>query len=119
MILPKPGELNRRCSVYSAKLLPNGKAEHSTERIPLWECWCKVEVIGGSVYWDNVQTEETVTHRIFVRSVKGKTRPQDLPRLIEVECDGLWYRAKRVTDCNSAGRFTLLECEVLNAALKN
>ncbi|WP_237178848.1 hypothetical protein, partial [Parasutterella muris] len=66
-----------------------------------------------------VQTEESITHRIFVRYVKGKTRPQDLPRLIEIECEGVWYRAKRVTDCNSAGRFTLFECEVLNAAVKN
>lgn len=119
MIEPLSGDLNRRCSIYSSKLLPNGKSDHLTERTPLWRCWCKVEVIGGSVYWDNVQTEGSITHRIFVRYVKGKTRPQDLPRLIEIECEGVWYRAKRVTDCNSAGRFTLFECEVLNAAVKN
>lgn len=113
---PLCGDLNQRCSIYSAKLLPNGKSDQSTERTPLWQCWCKLEVIGGSVYWDNVQTEEAVTHRIFVRYVEGKTRPQDLPRLIEIECCGLWYRVKRVTDCNSAQRFTLFECEVLHVS---
>lgn len=113
---PLSGDLNRRCSIYSAKLLANGKADQSAEHTPLWQCWCHLEVVGGSVYWDNAQTEESVTHRIFVRSVKGKTRPQDLPRLIEIECEGIRYRTKRVTDCNSAGRFTLLECEVLHAS---
>lgn len=113
---PLSGDLSQRCSIYSAKLLPNGKADHSTLRTPLWKCWCRIEVVGGAVYWDNVQTEDAVTHRIFVRSVKGKTRPQDLPRLIEIESNGLWYRVKRTTDCNSAGRFTLFECEVLRVA---
>lgn len=112
---PLSGQLNHRCFIYCAKLMPNGKSDQSTKRTPLWECWCKVEVIGGSVYWDNVQTEEAVTHRVFVRTVPGKTRPQDLPRLIEIECEGIWYRVKRTTDCNSAHRFTLFECEVLYA----
>lgn len=116
MILPEIGQLNRRAQFFFTKLSAKGNADQSNERTPFWTCWCKVEVIGGSVYWDNVQTKTEVTHRVFVRTVKGKTRPQDLPRIVEILCDGLWYRAKRITDCNSAGRFTLLECEVINAA---
>ena len=114
MILPTVGELNRRASLYSVKTQPTAQGKHETAETPLWTCWAKVEVIGGSVYWDNVQTNEAVTHRIFIRQVKGKTRPQDLPKQVEIVCDGIRYRSKRVTDCNSAERFTLLECEVLH-----
>lgn len=113
MILPTIGELNRRCDIFSVRTRPKASGSHENAETPVWSCWCKVEVIGGSVYWDNAQTETAVTHRIYVRQVVGKTRPQDLPRQIEVECEGLRYRVKRVTDVNSARRFTLMECEVL------
>ncbi len=114
MILPTIGELNRRCDIFSVKTRPMASGSHENAETPVWSCWCKIEVVGGSVYWDNAQTESAVTHRIYVRRVNGKTRPQDLPRQIEIACDGLRYRVKRITDVNSAQRFTLMECEVLH-----
>jgi hypothetical protein len=115
MILPLPGEMNKRCRILRVRQLPKDASDKENEQELLFEGWCKVEVIGGSVYWDNIQTEDAVTHRLYVRSIRGITRPQDLPRLIEIQCNGLRYRSKRITDCNGAGRFTLLECEVLHA----
>jgi hypothetical protein len=112
---PTPGSLNKRVDILRIKQLPKGDSGKTNTAELLWTCWCKVEVIGGSVYWDNIQTEDAVTHRIYVRSVPGYTRPQDLPRMIELYCDGLHYRVKRTTDLNSEGRYTLLECEVLHA----
>ena len=114
MILPNVGELNRRADFYKVQTRAIGGGKHETTEKPFWSCWAKVEVIGGVVYWDNVQTSEAVTHRIYIRYVVGKTRPQDLGNQIEIVIDGCRYRSKRVTDVNSAGRFTLLECEVLD-----
>lgn len=113
MILPTIGELNRRCDIYTVRTRPTLAGKHENAEAPVWSCWCKVEVVGGSTYWNSMQTDESTTHRIYVRQVAGKTRPQDLPRQIEIACDGLRYRVKRVTDVNSAERFTLMECEVL------
>ena len=113
MILPTIGELNRRASIQAVKTRPTASGKHENAQTPVWTCWAKVEVVGGSTYWNSVQTDEAVTHRIYVRQVSGKTRPQDLPRQIEIDCDGVRYRVKRVTDVNSAERFTMFECEVL------
>lgn len=113
---PTPGEMTLRCTLYRVTHSPASGSMHTRVRMPIWQCWCKLEVIGGSVYWDNQQTEDAISHRIIIRQCKGNTRPQDLPRLVEVECDGIWYRVKRVTALNAGRWFTLLECEVLNAA---
>lgn len=113
---PLSGEMRQRCTLYRVQHTPSADARHAKAMTPIWQCWCKLEVIGGSVYWDNQQTEDAISHRIIIRQCKGNTRPQDLPRLVEVECDGIRYRVKRVTALNAGRWFTLLECEVLNAA---
>ena len=90
MIEPTPGEMTARCTLYRVTHTPAADQLHAKSRVPFHNCWCKLEVIGGSVYWDNLQTEEAVTHRIYIRQCKGNSRPQDLPRLVEIECEGVW-----------------------------
>lgn len=111
MILPTIGELNRRAQLYSVSNKPTGKTALARCRDLIAEVWAKVEVIGGSYYWEMVQIEETVTHRIWLRYVPHLTRPRDLSQLSEVDCDGSRYRVRRVTDVNNQHRFVMLECE--------
>lgn len=115
MILPNIGELNTRARLFSVKTIPEGDYELSNERTQIAEVWAKIEIIGGSQYLESVNTEESVTHRIYVRYVKGFTSPLDLQHITEVDLGGFTYMVKRVTDVNSAGRFTLLECEQMKS----
>ena len=110
---PKAGEMNRRCTVYGVSHTPDSDVRTLKSREEIMTVWCKVEVIGGQVYWDTVGTVDSVTHRIFVRQVKGKTEPRHFARIKECQVGDVRYRVKRVTDVNGRGVFTLLECEEL------
>ncbi len=110
---PNAGELNRRCTVYDITHEPGNDAETVKNSTEVMSVWCKVEVVGGQVYWDTVGTVDAVTHRIWVRQFKGRTDPVRFSRIKEVAVAGTVYRVKRVTDANGRGVFTLLECEEL------
>lgn len=114
MIEPNAGDLNKRCTVYDVTHAPSGTSAISKTRTVLMSVWCKVEVVGGQVYWDTVGTADSVTHRIFIRQVKGSTEPVHFSRIKEVAVGDVVYRVKRVTDVNGRGVFTMLECEELS-----
>lgn len=111
MILPDIGDLNRRVLLLSVNHTPTGEAELTKGHRTIAEVWGKVEINGGSAYWDSVNIDEAVTHRVYVRYVQNLTRPQDLKHLTELEIEGVTYRVRRCTDVNGAHRFTMLECE--------
>ena len=111
MRLPSVGELNRRVRLVSISHIPTGDAELTETERNVAEVWGKVEINGGSAYWDSVNIDEAVTHRVYVRYVQNLTRPQDLKHLTELEIEGVTYRVRRCTDVNGAHRFTMLECE--------
>ncbi len=116
MQLPSIGELNRRAKLYKVETVPDDEVDMLNQRKLVAVLWAKLEVIGGSAYLESINTEETVTHRIYVRSIAGVSTPIDLQHLTEVELDGFIYQVRRITDVNSAGRFTLLECEQMSEA---
>ena len=117
MLEPLAGELNRRVTAYSVAHEPAAKSAFlDRSASAIFSLWGKVEVIGGVSYFESVNLEEKVTHRVWVRWIRGLSRPQDLKNLIELEVDGLFYRVKRVTDANNGHRFTAIECEELGDA---
>ena len=114
MILPLIGELNRRVTGYSVAHA-GGSLVAALDRstIQLFELWGKVSPVGSVSYYESVNLEQTITHRIFLRYIPGTSAPQDLAHLVEVECEGVWYRVRRVSDVNGQHRFTALDCEEL------
>lgn len=115
MVLPRIGELNRRAALFRIKSVPVGEFELDNQREAIGEYWCKVEVVGASAYLESTNTETTLTHRIYLRYVEGVTSPLALQHLTEVDVDGFTYAVRRITDANSARRFTLLDCEQIRA----
>lgn len=111
MQLPKIGELNRRVKLVSVSHEPDDSSGLREKRVLLAEVWAKCEIVGGASYWSSVNVEETQTHRFYVRYVNNLTRPIDLRRLTQVECEGAIYSVRRVTDVNGLHQFTLMECE--------
>ena len=106
MKLPEIGQLTSRVRLFEVTGI-------NDDRELKGSFWSKVEVVGGSTYWDSAAISETVTHRVWLRWMRDKTSAKALGTLSEVECEGVRYRVKRITDANFAKRFTLLEVEEL------
>lgn len=114
--IPTAGELVRNAVFYEITTLASGDYESEDERKRLFSRRCKVEPVGSGIYWNGVQVDESVTHRIWVRYEPGRTRPQDFPKMTELEIEGRRYQVKRLTDVNGAHLFTQIEAEELTDA---
>lgn len=112
MTLPRAGELNRRILIRRWEDVPAGVADLEATYSEEWPCWAKIVPVGSLIYQGSVQTGETVTHRITVRCVKGKTDPVSLSRQRVISCGMHQYLVRRVTDLEGAGLFTQIEVEL-------
>ena len=117
MIEPLSGDMNSRITFEFRKSVPNTKSGFDEVTTNTFTVWGRIEPVGFQVFWSSAQIEQTVTHRIFVRAIPGKTYPQDLTKLVKVSSEGLKYRVRRVQDVNSAHRFTLLEVQAEGVTL--
>lgn len=104
---PAAGELDRRITirlredfaVEDAGLKPTfSQARHR---------WAKIRSVGTAVYTDSMQTDDRITHRIWVRLLEGITTSH------EVVAGTVIYRVKRSAPWGSGKRFTLIEVEEL------
>ena len=114
--IPAAGELERNARFYSVTTLASGEYDSEDERTFLFSRRCKVEPVGSGIFWNGIQVDESVTHRIWVRYEPGRTRPQDFPKMTELEIEGRRYQVKRLTDVNGAHLFTQIEAEELTDA---
>ena len=110
MRLPAAGELNRRIELWGLSHTPDGDMSVHVNAHLIAKAWAKIEPIGGVTYWSSVGVGDEVTHRIFIRAIKGKTSPEALANITEIISDGMKYRVRRRTDVNGEKLFTLLEC---------
>lgn len=115
MRLPEIGELRRRVKLFGVKHSPDDDAGLVTSTELIGEVWAKREIVGGVQYLESMNVEETVTHRFYVRYAPG-LRPQDLGHLSGLECEGVRYVVRRVTDVDDMHRFTMFEAEEVTDA---
>lgn len=111
MNLPQVGELNRRVKIWLTVHLPDERLGFTQAAVREDEVWGKLEPVGAALYWGAKQVESGVTHRITVRRITGRTRPQDFAGVVELEVDGIRYRVQRVADLGGLNRFTVLDVE--------
>jgi hypothetical protein len=111
MNLPQIGELNRRVKIFFTVHLPDDRLGFSKATAHEDEVWGKIEPVGATIYWGAKQVDSGVTHRITVRRIDGRTRPQDFAGVVELEVDGIRYRVQRVADLGGVNRFTVLDVE--------
>lgn len=119
---PSAGELNRRLAIRRRTDLPADDMGLESVFSVLKPRWGKVQPVGTAVYAEGVQTEVKVTHRIWLRLVRGITDAHEIVHVSQVPgADGIYevspetpiYRVKRSADMNGSRRFTLLEVEEL------
>ena len=111
MNLPNVGDLRRRVTFEMRKSVPNDSAGFSDVTTNSFTVWGDIQPVGAQIFWNTSQIEANVTHRVFTRYIEGKTRPQDLTKLIRIVCNGLKYRVQRVSDIAGKDRFTVIDVQ--------
>lgn len=106
---PLCGDLNRRVTFRFVQTKPNSNSGFTNTVSNEFTVWGRVEAVGAQIFWETSQINSTVTHRIFVRAVKGKTYPCDFKNVVWAVCENSRYKVMRVNDLNGEHRFTLLE----------
>lgn len=104
---PESGELDRRITIRLREDLPSEFADLESVFSEPRQRWAKIRGVGTATYTDSVQTDNKITHRIWVRRIEGVTTPH------EVVAGSVVYRVKRSAPWGSGKRFTLIEVEEL------
>lgn len=115
MKLPAAGELNRRIKFEFLEHVATVGMGFEAKVIKHFDVWGSLEPVGGAFYWGTKQIESGVTHRIFVRAVKGMTRPQDISKTVRIIVDGQSYEVRRVADVAGKELFTVIDVAVQEA----
>lgn len=108
---PEIGKMNRRVTISVVSHVPDTSAGFTAQVEKKVTVWGQLEVVGAGIYFGTKQVESTVTHRVTVRRITGKTRPQDLMTASTLTIDGVSYLIRRVADLGGVDRFTVIDCE--------
>lgn len=101
------GELDRRIVIQLRKDRPAEDMGLDSDLIDPKPRWARIEPVGTAVYSDGLQTDNKITHRVFVRYITGITTD------FEIVHGGITYRVKRSANMNGRNRFTIVEVEEL------
>ncbi|WP_434701543.1 phage head closure protein [Pseudomonas sp. D1-36] len=104
------GELDRRIVIRQRSDLPASDMGLDSVILEPTPRWARIEAVGTAVYTEGVQTDNKITHRIFIRYMTGITTQHEI-----VE-GGVIYRVKRNAQMNGRKRFTIIEVEELGPA---
>lgn len=108
---PGAGELDRRITIRLRGDLPLDAADLESVFNEPRHRWAKLRAVGTAVYTDSVQTDDKITHRVWVRVLAGVTTSH------EVVAGDVVYRVKRSAPWGAGKRFTLIEVEELGQQL--
>ena len=118
--IPCAGELNKRVVVF--KRIDKHIGDVMSQNIDTIVCIvrAKIEPVGSTLYWGAAQTQNTVTHRIWLRTLKNKTDVFSIQHSTYIKYKNITYRPVRVTDANGLNLYTVIEaCEMGNIAPEN
>lgn len=111
MNFPEIGALNRRITLQRIETVVKPDAQFANRVQTEFTVWGRIESVGSLIFWQTSQINSGITHRIFIRSVKGKTDAFAFKNISWASSEGLRYKIKRVFDLNASQRFTVLEVE--------
>lgn len=116
---PAAGDLNRRIAIRLRTDIPAADMGLSPEFSEIKPRWAKIEPVGTGIYASGVQTGNKITHRVWIRTLKGVTESHEVVHVTHLEGEATYsvvpdspiYRVKRTAPLNGGRRFTLLEVE--------
>lgn len=104
---PESGELDRRITIRLRDDIPLDAADLASVFTEPRQRWAKIRAVGTAAYTDSVQTDDKITHRVWLRRIESVTTSH------EVVVGGVIYRIKRSAPLGAGKSFTLLEVEEL------
>lgn len=104
---PESGELDRRITIRLREDIAIEDAGLEPAYTQDRRRWAKIRAVGTAVYADSVQTDDKITHRVWVRVLGGVTTSH------EAVAGDVVYRVKRSAPWGAGKRFTLIEVEEL------
>lgn len=107
------GELKYRISLFRRVDSPSLDLRAVSVDTKIGSYWAKIEAVGGMYFMQGLQQNQLVTHRIWIRWIRGKTDEHSLSHGVIVKCDGIVYEIIRVMDADNTRRFTVLEVQEL------
>lgn len=112
--VPFAGELKHRISLFRRVDQPS--ADYSAQQIDshIWTGRAKVEPTGSN-YRDDAQIDNRPTHRIWIRSISGKTDPFSISHGVIIKFKTQMLQPTRVTDANGQGKWTVIEAMELGS----
>ena len=111
--IPPSGELNKRVEFFRRTDMPadNFGATQVDETIGFY--WVKIEPVGAMTFYGQVQQNQIVSHRIWVRAYPNKTDIYSITHGVMIRYQGRVYQPIRVMDANGKNLFTVIECTEL------
>ena len=107
MDMPTAGELRHLISIKNWQDVPNASNGIDKNYTPFLSKWAKIEPVGAAIYHGTQQTDNSITHRFYIRYVAGITSDH------VIEHGGIRYRIKRSSDLQFRQQFLVIEAEEL------
>lgn len=118
IIWPESGELNRRVLLRRWTSQPNFEMGLTETFDAGVSRWAKIKPVSGSAFYGSPQTDETPTHRIWIKYATG-SKPEDITQqhVIDHPAANQRFRVLRAMDVGGAQRYTLLDVKLLGLIL--
>lgn len=104
---PPSQKLNKLVQIRRRTDVPVGDSDLTQEFSETRPRWARIQPVGTAVYAEGQQTDHAITHRIWLRKIKGITTSHEV-----VHGEAL-YRILRSADLDGGNAFTILEVEQL------
>ena len=111
--IPFAGELKHRVTLFRRVDTPSVDLRAVSVDTKIGVYWAKIEAVGGMYFMQGLQQNQLVTHRIWIRWIKGKTDEHSLSHGVIIKCEGIVYEIVRVMDADNTRRFTVIEVQEL------
>lgn len=106
---PPSQKLDKRVCIRLRQDIPVGASGVDTLYTKPVKRWARIQPVGTATYTESAQTDTAITHRIWLRKIKGVTDAHE----IEHPATGHVYRVQRLADLDGGNDFTIIEVEQL------
>lgn len=100
-------KLNKRVQIRQRTDVPLGASALGSVFSEPGSRWARIQPVGTAAYAEGLQSDHSLTHRIWLRKIEGITNAHEVVHKSHV------YRVLRSADLDGGNAFTILDVEQL------